>query len=260
MIALALAVLTAVSPAAFAQTSPKEVRAKFTAAHASSDAKACAELWRANPSVVLPVIDADLEGSLGVREKAKSETLSADDQKKVDEMHARALFGARASFEASGDPLILDYASSFVAWDAAQRKSFREGQKAYAEAMEAVKKNDAKAALAAGQRCLALASPLGDWWGTQMGYEAIARAKQASGDKAGALEAWSYVRSISRSLGLQGDELAALAAMSTVASELGRNARALACAEQGAELAQKLGDADTAKSLATAAEKLKAAK
>lgn len=260
MIALALALFTAIAPAAYAQDNPKDVRAKFTAAHASSDAKACAELWRAHPGVVLQVIDADLEGSLGVREKAKVETLSADDQKKVDEMHARALFGARAAYEASGDPLILDYTSSFVAWNAAERKAFREGQKAYGEAMEAVKKNDAKAALAAGQRCLALASPLGDWWGTQMGYEAIARAKQAGGDKAGALEAWSYARSISRSLGLHGGELAALAEMSTVAAELGRNARALVCAEQGAALAHKLGAADMAKKLEASVEKLKAEK
>lgn len=260
MIAIALALFTAVAPAAFPQTNPKEVRAKFTAAHASSDAKACAALWRAHPGVVLQVIDADLEGSLNVREKAKAETLTADEQKKVDEMHARALFGARAAYEASGDPLILDYASSFVAWDAAQRKSFREGQKAYSVAMDAVQKNDAKAALSAGEQCLALASPLGDWWGTQMGYEAIARAKQAGGDKAGALEAWSYARSISRSLGLQSGELAALAEMSTVAAELGRNARALACAEQGAALAKKIGAADAAKELEAAVAKLKAAK
>jgi tetratricopeptide (TPR) repeat protein len=224
--------------------SPKEVRAQFVDLAAKKDHDACLALWKSSPGAVLPTIDADLEGSLKVREKS-----AEPDMKAIATMHARALWGAQIAFEASGDPMILDYASAFVGWEEPQRKRFREGQAAFRTAMNALKPGDAKTTLASGQQCLECASPLGDWWGTAMGYDAIAAAQKAMGDYEKALEAASRARAIYHSLGLEGDEYSAATAVSDLCMHLKRAARGKAACQIALALAKKLGDADGEKSL-----------
>jgi hypothetical protein len=222
------------------------VRKQFVDLAGKKDHDGCLALWKAHPGDVLGTIDADLEGSLRVREKAGSPDLA-----KIADMHARALWGAAIAYEASGHPMIQDYASSFVGWDEAQRKSFRGGQAAFGKAMDALKKNDAKAALAAGNDCLQRAAPLGDWWGTAMGYHAIAVSQQALGENEKALEAASQERTIYHDLGLAGDEYSATLLMVDLCESLDRPARGKIACERALEMAKRLGDADGEKQLAT---------
>jgi hypothetical protein len=223
---------------------PKEARAQFVELAGKKDHDACLALWKAHPDAVLPTIDADLEGSLKAREKsgdAKPDAVAA--------MHARAIWGAQIAFEATGDPLILDYASSFVGWGETERKSFRAGQAAFRSAMNALKEGDAKAALAAGQQCLDAASPLGDWWGTAMGYDAIAAAQKALGAYFPALEAAAHARAIYHGLGLEGDEYAAATEVCDLCVRTQRVARGKTACQVALALAKKLHDADGEKSL-----------
>lgn len=222
----------------------KDVRAQFVELAAKKDHDACLALWRAHPGEVLGTIDADLEGSLKVREKS-----SDPDMKKIGEMHARALWGAEISFEASGHPLILDYASAFVGWDDAQRKLFREGQGAFRRSMKALETKDAKAALTAGQECLDRAAPLGDWWGSAMGYDAIAAAQKALGANEKALESASFARTIYHDLGLEADEYSAANTMIEMCTALARPARGKVTCDRALALAKKLGDAEGEKRL-----------
>jgi hypothetical protein len=224
--------------------SGKDVRMTFVDLASKKDHDGCLALWKANADAVLPTIDADLEGSMKAREKSKEPNMNA-----ILDMQHRALWGAQIAFEASGDPMILDYASAFVGWNEEQRKSFREGQAAYHNATNALKGGDAKAALVAGQQCLDLASPLGDWWGTAMGYDAIAACQKSLGALDKALEAASRARAIYHSLGLAGDEYQAVTMVADICVTTKRIARGKAACQIGIGLAKKLGDADGEKAL-----------
>ncbi len=232
------------APAAQAPAPGQEVRKQFMDLATKKDHDACLALWKANPDAVLQTIDADLEGSLKARERSTDPNMVA-----ILDMHARALWGAQIAFEATGDPLILDYASAFVGWNDEQRKSFRAGQAAYRSATTALKQKDAKAALVAGQQCLDLASLLGDWWGTAMGYDAIAASQKSLGALDKALEAAAHARAIYHGLGLEGDEYSAATEIADLCVTLKRIARGKAACKIGLALAKKLGDADGEKSL-----------
>jgi hypothetical protein len=232
------------APVAQAPTSGKDVRKQFMDLAAKKDHDACLALWKANPAAVLPSIDADLEGSMKAHEKSKEPNMNA-----ILDMQHRALWGAEIAFEASGDPMILDYASSFVGWNDAQRKSFREGQAAYHTATKALKDGDAKAALVAGQQCLDLASALGDWWGTAMGYDAIAASQKSLGALDKALEAAGHARAIYHSIGLEGDEFEAATMIADLCLTTKRVARGKAACRIGIALAKKLGEKDGEKNL-----------
>lgn len=224
----------------------KDVRAQFVELAKKVDHDAVLALWRAHPGDVLGTIDADLEGSLKVREKAEP------DLEKVAALHARALWGAEIAFEASGHPLILDYASAFVGWDEAQRKRFREGQAAFRRSTKALQDKDAQAALAAGMECLERSGPLGDWWGSAMGCDAIAAAQKALGAHEKALESAAFARTIYHDLGLEADEYSALNTMIELCTTLARPARGKATCDRALELAHKLGDADGERRLTAA--------
>jgi len=221
----------------------EEVKAEFEALHAKGDRAACVELWRKHAGVVLPVIDADLEGSLRIAEG------KAPDAAEIAKLHERALWGARAAAEASGHPILLEYASSFVGWDAAQQQSFRAGQKAFGAARKALKAKDAAAALAAGRECTTRALPLGDWWGAAMGLDAQADAHQALGAHEDALAAFTQARLVYHDLGLVGDEYRTTRAIAELCARLGRAPRAREAAEQALALARQVGDAKGAAEL-----------
>jgi hypothetical protein len=241
---LLLSLQTPAAPAPAPAKSGKEMRAQFFELAGKKDHDACLALWKANPGAVLPSIDADLEGSLKAREKSSEPNMNT-----ILDMHARALWGAQIAFEASGDPMILDYASSFVGWNDEQRKSFREGQAAFRTAMTALKGGDAKAALAAGQQCLDLASELGDWWGTAMGYDAIAASQKSLGALDKALEAAGHARAIYHSLALEGDEYEAATSMVDLCVTAKRIPRGKAACHIALALAKKLHDADGERNL-----------
>lgn len=222
----------------------KEVRARFVDLAGKKDEAGVLALWKENPALVLPTIDADLEGSLRVREKAKDKE---PDLAKITEMHERALFGARVAFRASGDPMILDYASSFVGWDADQRTSFRAGQAASGRASQALEAGDAAAALKAGTECLERALALGDWWGAAMGYDAVYTAHRALGDEAKALEVASLAASVHHSLGFAEDELRAAVTMAELCKSLRRPARGRAACERALAIARAQKNDDLVK-------------
>src|SRR5688500_2178938 len=87
-----LLVLSAARSAAPAQ-GVKEVKTQFEALHAKKDHAGCVALWKSNGGAVLPVIDADLEGSLKIAEG------KAPDAAKIAALHERALWGAAAAAE-----------------------------------------------------------------------------------------------------------------------------------------------------------------
>jgi len=218
-----------------------DVRARYVELVQKDDAAACQDLWRKERGAILPTIDADLEGSLKVREDAKGRALTADEERKIAEMHRRALWGANQA-AAVGHPFVLDYAASFVGWDEEQRSNFRAGQRAYSEARGALKKGDHAAAMTAAKRCRELAAPLGDWWGAQMGWEAEARALEAAGNKEEALAAWSRVRMVATTIALVGDEYEATSKVAQLSADLGRVERARAAVQAAIALATVVGD------------------
>jgi hypothetical protein len=222
----------------------KEVRKQYVECHSKKDGAALLALWKEHPGAVLPTIDSDLEGSLKLREKS-----AAPDAKAIADLHARALWAAQIAFEASNDPMILDYASAFVGWNEEQRKHFREGQTAFRTAMNSMKAGDGKGALESGKQCLERASHLGDWWGMAMAFDAIAAGHKALGDEDRALEAASRARAIYHSLGLEGDEYQAATQMADLCVRLKRAARGKAACGIALALAKKLGDAEGEKSL-----------
>lgn len=234
--------LLALAPEPVAE--PKEVRKQFIELAAAKDRAGCVALWRAHPGLVLSTIDADLEGSLKVREKS-----AEPDLKKIAELHERALWGAEIAFEASGHPILRDYASSFVGWNAAEQKSFRAGQAAFGKAMKSLDAKDGASALAAGTECLQLAAPLGDWWGSAMGYQAIAAAHKVLGNHEKALEAAAFARLLYHDLGLASDEYEVLGTMIEACRALGRMPRARASIDRALDLAKQLKDDEGVKKL-----------
>jgi tetratricopeptide (TPR) repeat protein len=234
--------LLAVAPSLSAPIHPAQepdVRARFVELADKGDRDGVVALWKAHPGDVLGVIDADLEGSLAAKEQGAKR-----DASEVVAQQRRALFGADCALAAGVDPLLADYVSAFAGFDEAAERQFRGGQKAFGEARAALKKKDGKAALAAARDCLAKASPLGDWWGAQMGHAGSARAHELLGDARAALESWSIARDLAHDLQLFGDELQSLAGMARCTKELGLVERERTSLRQAIDLGGRLGVAE----------------
>lgn len=223
----------------------KEVRQQFVELAGKQDKEALVALWKANPGLVLQVIDMDLEGSLKDQEKGE-----AADSPKVKEKQQRALFGAHCAELATGHPIVLDYASSFVGWNADQKRQFRDGQKIYHASTDALAKGDKAAALTKGRECVERASALGDWWGTAMGFDAAGRAAQALGGLDDALTALTQARLLNHDLGLFDDEAEELGLIVDLCSATSRWQRALAAVLDAQALAQQRNDDAARKALA----------
>ena len=112
--------------------------------------------------------------------KQKSDIIHQN-QAEIERLIARAVAGAHAATEATSRRRILDYVTSFAGWNDEQKRSFRAGQQAFRAGRQALRDGDAAEALRLGQECLELAEPLGDWWGTAMGYGLVGSAHAASG-------------------------------------------------------------------------------
>ncbi|MBK7875849.1 MAG: hypothetical protein IPJ77_08865 [Planctomycetes bacterium] len=212
------------------------LRQRFERAYDAKDAAACTALWKEAGELVLPLIDADLEGSLKL-----CETSASPDLARVKAMRARAIWGAGLASDVTGSPLLADYAAAFAGWTPEQAASFRAGQKAYREAGALLKKGDARAALDQAESCALLASNLGDWWGAAMGHEARGRALQSLARLGEALDAWSTARWIQHGLGLASDELDSVHHVADLCFAEARNERGLVAARQGVALAKALG-------------------
>ncbi len=203
---------------------------------ASSDRAGLVELWKGNPSSILYTIDADLEGALKLVEASEEPDAAA-----IAALHKRALFGASCAEEATGHPILVEYATSFVGWSREQQLAFRQGQAAYGAARGAMKKGEHEAAAKHGRECAELAEPLGDWWGTAMGFSAEGSARVAAGDHEAALVPLSRARLIYHDLGLIGSEYSCLRGLVSSLTALDRNPRAMHAAKQALALAKQLG-------------------
>ncbi|MDG2148451.1 MAG: hypothetical protein P8N09_02890 [Planctomycetota bacterium] len=223
-----------------------DVRAEFVRIHAAEGTEALRALWEAYPGRVLGSIDEDLEGSLAIWEAAKGGELSVSDMAVIHEQQERALWGAAIASEVTGDAIFIDYTSSFVGWSDEEKRSFRAGQAFFAQARKDMAAGEWDAALEAGQQCTQLALQLGDWWGVAMGLSAEARASLGQGKAVAAIAPASRARLLYQQLGLTASELNAIQTMLTALEELGRQERALACADAAVALAVELGDSDAA--------------
>ena len=243
-VASAVALVLAGASAAPPQDAEAEVLAGYRKLADAQDEAGLANLWAAHPELVLTTIDEDLEGSLALREKSE-----APDETRIAQMHARAIFGARAAAAAGLSPLLADYAAAFSGWNAEQQKQFRAGQKAFGRARAAAQAGKHEDALAAGNECVALAEPLGDWWGTAMGFSAAGQSLSALGRHEEALVALGRARVLHHDLGLTGSEYGNLQAMVAALSALGGGPRLAELARQAAALGRALGDEDGAAKL-----------
>ncbi|HZM00175.1 MAG TPA: hypothetical protein VFD43_07990 [Planctomycetota bacterium] len=221
-----------------AQEAGDEVAASYRKLADAQDEAGLAKLWREHPDLVLVTIDADLEGSLALRERSRN-----PDESAIAAMHARALRGARAAVAAGLHPILADYAAAFTGWDATQQKQFRAGQAAFGKAHAAAKDGRHDEALAAANECVALAEPLGDWWGTAMGFSVTGDALSALGRHDEALVALGRARALHHDLGLSGAEYGNLRAMVEALRAQGGGRRLQELARQGALLGRALGDA-----------------
>lgn len=235
---LALTLLPLVASPMEAKPSQGDVRAQFVALADKKDGEALAKLWREHPHEVLTAIDEDLEGSLATWEKSSDKP----DAAAIKAQQERALWGARIASDALKTPIFADYASSFVGWNEAQKKSFRAGQAAFGRARKAAKSGDHAGAAEAGRECADRALPLGDWWGYAMGLSAEGNALVHVGEKERALASLSQARLVFHDLGLIGDEYGCAKALAKLCQELALPARALACAKSASELASLVGD------------------
>ncbi|MEM7164758.1 MAG: hypothetical protein AAF581_04800 [Planctomycetota bacterium] len=217
---------------------PPSLKDRFEALAVAGDVEEIAKLWRANEGRTLLVIDSYLEGSLGMIEKQDQ-----PDPAKIAEMHARALLGARAADVAFGRSIFSDYTASFVGWTREQQKQFRAGQGAFGEARKAAKAGEHAKALAAAQRCIDLARPLGDWWGLAMGLSARGAAEQKLGKAEAALASHSDARLVHASLGLRSSAYRNARSIATLLVELERLPRAAVAIENALVLAREFGDA-----------------
>ena len=232
--------------------SAQNTKATFEDLVAKKAGNEIVELWKNSPFDTLPTIDSYLEGSLKL-----VETSGTPDQKAIDAMHATAMAGAIAADEAFGSVVFSEYASSFIGWNREQQKQFRLGQKAFANAGAAIKAERFKAALAAGQDCVAKAQPLGDWWGTAMGYSAIGAAHKGLGDSEKALTAFTSSRAIYHDLRLGNAELNCALEMAALLKQTGTTARGKVTCQQGIALAEKLGNSAAKAKLAETLASLK---
>ena len=235
-----------VAPPSSAQDHPLEQPDPFVVAYheacADGNVERLADHWRSAPGRVLVTIDADLEGSLALREEVRGAEATEEQrsavESQVSELHGRALFAARVAAEALDRPLILDYAASFCGWDEDQRGAFRAGQQKYREASRALGSGELEAALAAALECVELAEPLGDAWGTAMGLSLAARLQAEDGRHEQALVLAGRARLLHRGLGLRGGELQDLHTIAASSLALDRRARALAAARLGVSMSE----------------------
>ncbi|MCB9913626.1 MAG: hypothetical protein H6828_00590 [Planctomycetes bacterium] len=241
LLALAPNASTAAPPApapVAVQDRRAEVRDAYHELAAAGDEAGLRALWGANPALVLQTIDADLEGSLAKWEAAPD----APPTDEIAALHARALFGARCATLELGRPIFVDYASSFVGWNDEEKLDFRTGQKVYGRAMEELEAGNLDVALEAAKETVLRAAPLGDWWGTAMGYGAQGQVLQMQGELADALTAWSHARLLNADLGLQYAEYRSLLGMLGCLRGLERWQRGLAVADAAIAYAKGYGD------------------
>lgn len=235
MLILALA-LAFTSPAPAVQQD--QVRTDFVALFEGREKEGLLELWRENPGAILVTIDADLEGALSEWEKKPD----APDTAAIAERHERALWGAMAATELTGNPIFADYAASFIGWDTEQKRSFRAGQKAFGSARRALAGGDTEAALAAARDCIGRAGPLGDWWGLAMGLQAEGDALARQGDHAAAALSLARARQVNHDLGLTGAEYGCSVSLARVLAQHGPHERARAAVSHAIALAVAVGD------------------
>ena len=217
--------------------SAQNIKANFEELVARKASSEIVQLWKQSPFETLQTIDGYLEGSLKL-----VETSDTPDQKEIESMHAKALAGAIAADKAFDSVIFSEYASSFIGWNREQQKQFRLGQSAYSNAKVAIKATRFEEALAAGQDCVAKAQPLGDWWGTAMGYSAIGSAHKGLGNREKALTALTSSRAIYHDLRLGQAELDCTLEMADLLKQAGTTARAKVTCTQGIALAEKLGN------------------
>ena len=205
---------------------------------AAEDAAALTALWREAPGRILPTFDADLEAGLAQWEASPEDP----DEEAIAALHGRALWAARVASDATGHPIFADYASSFVGWGPDEKRRFRRGQQAYGRAMGALREGRLDDALSAGRECKELALPLGDWWGSAMGYtaEAMALVQLERWDEA--LVAAGQGRNLYRDLGLRGSEYQNARILADGAHALGRTSRARVAYRAALALAEEVGD------------------
>jgi hypothetical protein len=251
-LALALAFLSPAAPG------PQDdaVRTDFVALFEGREKDGLLELWRANPASILTTIDADLEGALAEWERKPD----APDAAAIAQLHERALWGAQAATEATGNPIFADYAASFVGWDADQKRAFRAGQKAFGAARRALAGGDAKLALEAARECIGRAGPLGDWWGLAMGLQVEGEALARQGEHALATLSLARARLVNHDLGLTGAEYACSVGLARVLVANGPPERARAALSHAIALSVALGDQNGQGELAALRKDLEARK
>ena len=236
LLLLLLPLLLAAFPLAGQEGDARPVPERYKELATAGDHAGLVALWTSAREAIIPTIDADLEGSLGLWEKQGEEARA-----EIDALIARALVGARAATEAVGSRRILDYVSSFAGWDAAQKKDFRAGQAAFGGGRQASTAGDHATALAKGRECRSLAEPLGDWWGTAMGLQLEGVSLLALGRKAEAAEALSRARLIYRELFLTSTAIRIEFDLATILAELGRLPRAREMIRDGKATAERIG-------------------
>ena len=214
---ITLALVSGLPESGEAQEKKSSLKERFEKLDAAGDHAGVVALWRANPFGTLYVIDSYLEGSLKLEEES-----STPDPDAVRALHARAMRGARAADEAFARPIFTDYASSFVGWTFEQKKRFRAGQAAFGRARQASKVKDYPKAAKEAETCIALARPLGDWWGTAMGLSALGEAKFHLARYEEALTAHAEARLLHHGLGLGGAEYRNLKSMASLLEGRGR--------------------------------------
>ena len=219
-------------------TAPGQVPARYRELFEQRDAEGLRELWLAHPTLILGTFDGDLERSLALWEKSPE----ASDAERIGALHERATWGARIASEATGRPIFADYAAAFIGWNDEQKLAFRAGQAAFGESRRHIQAAEFDAALESARECLDLALPLGDWWGTAMGYTAEGMALQAAGMHAEALVATGQARLLNAQLGLETPEYRNLLGLLAGLVELARWPRALVCANDAAALARRVND------------------
>jgi tetratricopeptide (TPR) repeat protein len=230
---------------ALAQARGAEVTEQYHAFAELQDFASLVDLWRENRDLILRTIDGDLEGSLSLRENSDE-----PDEEAVTALHERALFGAAAAGEATGNPIFLDYTAAFVGWDAEQQQQFRAGQAAFGRARQSNANGEYEEGMRAGTECLELAEPLGDWWGMAMGLTVRSQALMALERPEEALVSFQRARQIHHDLGLQGSEYANMLGMIDALGLLKRSERQRAVVKQALDIAHELGDADNVERLA----------
>jgi hypothetical protein len=110
--------------------------------------------------------------------------------------------------------------------------------------------------LKSAEECIALARPLGDWWGTAMGLTAAADAQEKLGKAEAAADLHAQAWLIHGELGLRGDAYGNLTAMARLYTDLGREERARVSAQRALEMARALGDAEGTRKLEDLVKKL----